>query len=806
MLETIPGCDPHAPAAKYGSPRRDRLVLMNALRRKLLAAAVSGIAALALAIPAYLAYEASRPRQVIELRFAEPDGEPEGEGEYELVAGPDTGPPPAPDDSDAPSALELLDLEPVSVAFPPSAFVRWPWRDDAAVRQAAAVFDPFVGFRHASFQNAERPWREYPDGAWYLVTNSLGLREDREVSAARPDLRILIAGDSHTDGVCMNSEAFGNLLEARLRAERPDAAVESLNAGKGGYDLYHYLGTLERFLYLEPDVFVVALYGGNDFDASLAHFHRANGTRRLPGKALFGEQLERAMARDEFRPALAQSFYSFKNFDARPDQLEVAAQVARDVTTEILVTCLRHSIHPIIVYIPPLPDVEWATHGPLLNELSSVLEVSALGLTSSQHLADSYLDFLRARRVDVVDLREVFARAGPGNYWAADHHVNLRAQRLIAEALLPLVRAAHPPGTRPARRAPASRGPARPGDLLSPGSPPEPGLRTAVLDAPLGSLDDTEAEELWGRAPETVRDPLSGCRNASGLRIPSSELGYATPFEFVTDARGFRRDGEPPAHPIDLRVLVLGDEQTSGACENAASFAGRLESALASRRPDETVEVLNAAVRGHTFQNYLGVLHGALELEPDVVVLASSRGNDYLEALRLDRHLAEGGSLPVKRPRKVEQVLETAPGATRTSLESVAYFARGSRRAIAAKELAAELTMQVKRSCDAVGAALVVVDLPDAASAAREPRAAELEPIRELLELDPGDLEANGQLSDRFLRAIRSRGVWTLGVDLSALAPEAPAFLPDDYLISTAVHAELARALVEHLEERGLLP
>jgi hypothetical protein len=89
----------------------------------------------------------------------------------------------------------------------------------------------------------------------------------------QPALRILVTGDSHTDGVCNNSESFTNLLEAELSAAHPGEAIEALNAGKGAYSFYNYLGVLERLLPLRPDVFVVAVYGGNDFVESLALRH-----------------------------------------------------------------------------------------------------------------------------------------------------------------------------------------------------------------------------------------------------------------------------------------------------------------------------------------------------------------------------------------------------------------------------------------------------------------------------------------------------------------------------------------------------
>jgi len=145
------------------------------------------------------------------------------------------------------------------------------------------------------------------------------------------------------------------------------------------------------------------VYGGNDFSNALTLFHQYNGTTRPPGTMLYREAIDAVMAREDLKAPMAQAFSAYKYFDTHPDQMEVAAQVARDVTTEILVTCMRHSVHPVFVYIPSMADTEWDTMGAQFDELQGVLEVGPTGLESADRIADSYLAFLRERRVDVID-------------------------------------------------------------------------------------------------------------------------------------------------------------------------------------------------------------------------------------------------------------------------------------------------------------------------------------------------------------------------------------------------------------------
>jgi hypothetical protein len=98
-------------------------------------------------------------------------------------------------------------------------------------------------------------------------------------------VRVLVTGDSHTEGVCTNAESFTHLLEGALADARPGAAVEAINSGLSGYNLYNYLGVLEKGRALGPDVFVVTVYGGNDFAAAVQlyrYFERMPPYERAP--------------------------------------------------------------------------------------------------------------------------------------------------------------------------------------------------------------------------------------------------------------------------------------------------------------------------------------------------------------------------------------------------------------------------------------------------------------------------------------------------------------------------------------------
>lgn len=97
--------------------------------------------------------------------------------------------------------------------------------------------------------------------------NECGFREDGETPVASPPgaLRVLVLGDSHTDGACANAESFSNLLESRLATELK-CPVDVINAGQSTFSpfqewwLYEQVG--RRF---QPDLVVVVFYCGNDY-------------------------------------------------------------------------------------------------------------------------------------------------------------------------------------------------------------------------------------------------------------------------------------------------------------------------------------------------------------------------------------------------------------------------------------------------------------------------------------------------------------------------------------------------------------
>ena len=298
-------------------------------------------------------------------------------------------------------------------------------------------YDPWTGVRRSGGMSQFRTWSEHPKKRWKVVTNSIGLRNAREVRTDQPELRILATGDSHTDGVCWNGETWPLVLRDRLRARKKGLDIEVLNAGKGGYGFYNYLGVIEKFAELKPDAFIVCVYGGNDFEGVLGLWHYFRRTLRPMGTELYVDEVDAAKLISP--AAMAQSFLSIKYFAEHPDQEAVALEASLSISREIVARCEELDCHPIFVYLPALPDVRYDEAQTLCDDMLEAMKLEPEDLDAHRRLADGWKEGLRADGVDVVDLRSVFRRAEGKLYWTRDHHINVDAQDLIARALAPLV-------------------------------------------------------------------------------------------------------------------------------------------------------------------------------------------------------------------------------------------------------------------------------------------------------------------------------------------------------------------------------
>ncbi len=322
--------------------------------------------------------------------------------------------------------LERLDEETARTFFP--------------AHNPDVVYNPWCYYRLRPGLAYEVPWPEHPRGAWARRTNSIGLREDGDEDLRGADIRILVAGDSHVDGVCDNAESFVNRLEALLAARHPRKRVVALNAGVTGYSFYNYLGVLEEALAgahgALPQVFVVAVYGGNDFVEALRLQHYFRGTRMPPRSTHYWDRIE--SAKRVSTNALGQGLNQAAYFLAHPEQLDVALEASRAVLHQIVRRCREHDIRPIVLHLPAAFDLPFPALEPLIARALEALDLETEDLAFGGELEGYLRDQLAEVGVEYLDLAERFAGGAPC-YWERDLHLDLRGHELTAQALFELL-------------------------------------------------------------------------------------------------------------------------------------------------------------------------------------------------------------------------------------------------------------------------------------------------------------------------------------------------------------------------------
>ncbi len=276
------------------------------------------------------------------------------------------------------------------------------------------------------------PVSYHPNRRFVFRTNSLGMREDGEPREPPPALRVLVAGDSHTEGYCDNADSWPNQLERELSERGLDAEV--LNAGMSGYSFYQYLGTLEQFEHLAPDVFVMAVYGGNDFTECLPLEHWFRRTE--PGPCADCDMKAWSQRAPELASAIFhQAFHQLHLLRRRPRDVELALGVATNVTRAVATRCAELGIRLLVLYLPPMPDCQPELYAAEVERCARLYGMTAKERQATERLAERWIERARAAGVEVADMRDVLCNAGEPVYWARDYHLSLRGNALVAAAV-----------------------------------------------------------------------------------------------------------------------------------------------------------------------------------------------------------------------------------------------------------------------------------------------------------------------------------------------------------------------------------
>ncbi|MCC6409231.1 MAG: SGNH/GDSL hydrolase family protein [Planctomycetes bacterium] len=301
------------------------------------------------------------------------------------------------------------------------------------------VYDPWMGVRELGNEVYEFKWAEHPKHKFEFRTNSDGCREDHDLDVPPRDLRVLVAGDSHTCGLCANAESFTNRLEDLIAAGRPGKTVEALNTGLGGYHFYNYLGALYRFRDFAPQVFVCSIFGGNDFSEYFyVYLHLAGGDwPSLLPKFEKRRKLALEVSFDAMGQGLAE-LDLLRNFEHLREPI---SDHALQMCLEIQRVARRQGTEVVFLYIPSPFELPWPEPVERYTRARDTLELTDADFSLVSAAADRLLARLRERGATTVDLRPTFASEPVPPYWRTDFHLNVRGHELAARALEPVVSA-----------------------------------------------------------------------------------------------------------------------------------------------------------------------------------------------------------------------------------------------------------------------------------------------------------------------------------------------------------------------------
>jgi hypothetical protein len=292
--------------------------------------------------------------------------------------------------------------------------------------------DDVAGHLHLPDIRRRVDWPEHPDGGFDLRTNNLGFREDGPTAADKPPntIRILVTGDSHTDGVVANSESFPNRLEGLLNSSASGGVFEVINGGHGHYSPQNYLGFLKRHLDLQPDHFIVALFVGNDFLDAVAQ-EWMKGRLEIPERPEeYMQRLEDAQASGT--AAVAQGLNQIYLMRTFPTLRARSLEITIDAFESISEVCAEHGIGFFVVLLPAKADVEPETDTTTAGA-AEILQLQPGDLELNRRLATALAEALEQRNIPVLDLHADFEASERELFWKRDHHLNITGHRLLAE-------------------------------------------------------------------------------------------------------------------------------------------------------------------------------------------------------------------------------------------------------------------------------------------------------------------------------------------------------------------------------------
>jgi hypothetical protein len=326
------------------------------------------------------------------------------------------GPPPLPRD---PIPLEVAKLF-------------WPDLD-----RHDRIFDPLVYKRRKPLVEFFAGFAEHPDRGFRIRMNSSGLRGDVDVLEERPDVRVVVIGDSHVFGMASLNQIMTSRMQVLFDESDPSRSVEVINASMGGYNVYNYVGGSEYFgREFKPDYYVAIVMGGNDFSGALSvyrYYKRLDKPVHVPIQA--GKIAKKFTELGGFGGIGPQEINQAIFLSNNPGDVGRIKRMMVESTFEMLKQCERFGVKLLCVYLPPPLQGQ-----PRFNRALRERVLATSGLTSeeierSDEIADHWIEYMRRTGIEYIDLRPVFRSHEEPLYWESDHHLNVPGHDLAGRVL-----------------------------------------------------------------------------------------------------------------------------------------------------------------------------------------------------------------------------------------------------------------------------------------------------------------------------------------------------------------------------------
>jgi len=263
-------------------------------------------------------------------------------------------------------------------------------------------------------------------------TNNLGFREDQDILEKKEnEYRILVTGDSHTDGALRyNNQSFINVWETHLNQLDSATVYNGINGGTAYYTFRNYLGFIQKYSYLKPDIYLINIFTGNDFRETFLYEDSRTSFSTIY-KNLNLRVKKRIVTFGAKKFPLTQGIDQTLYFKSFPDDKEKALAIAQKYLLAIKKVCEKENIKLIVTLLPSKTE----TNTNFKEEIKSNYNISEKDINANLQLTNSLIGWLNTEAIENYNLTPVLEQATEKVFWDHDLHINDNGHRLIGEYL-----------------------------------------------------------------------------------------------------------------------------------------------------------------------------------------------------------------------------------------------------------------------------------------------------------------------------------------------------------------------------------